>query len=224
MVVTTKRMAAMARMPENSSCLLRKSEDSTPWSNAAPAGCLTSDAADRSASNRGDSLQQVSRPWIAMESLGNAAYASGQVRRRSAHRTRDSWNCFGRQAASHLGCYGEQLAGRHTNQGQELLGCFVLGLRLHRGATEVLHHGVDVDAVDGVHQAFALELALVFEFELSLLLEFSFEFRLEFALEFALEFLFEFAFELRFQFAKRNRHGFLLVDGRGAAAQPLTAR
>jgi hypothetical protein len=167
MVVATKRMAAMPRVPKNSSCLLRKSEDSSPWSNAAPAGCLTSDAADRSASNRGHSLQQVSRPWIAMKSLGNAADAPGQVRRCSAHSTRDSWNCFGRQTAPHFGCYGEQLAGRHTNQGQELLGCFVLGLRFGGQLPKMFHRGVGVDLAHGVE----LPLRLVLRLALALVLE-----------------------------------------------------
>jgi hypothetical protein len=110
--------------------------------------------------------------------------------------THDLRKQFLRRRRNRLGHHRKQLAGSHSNQGQEVLGGFVFSLRLRRQFSQMLHHGIGIDLADGTEFVFEF----IFEFALIFVFVLGFAEKAAKAAKYGAELIFLLVFEFVFQF------------------------
>jgi hypothetical protein len=175
-VVLPQGMPPPTWMAQYALGLSREGSESALRSDRTSASHLMGKAADRTPRNGRHCLQQMPGLWIAMQSPCDLADSFGQSRCRSGDGARYLRQESPGERRCRSGYNREQLAGGHSDQGQEMFRCFLFGFGLGRQFSEVLHHGIGIDLTDGADFVLVLELVLMLMLMLVLVLHLFFHF------------------------------------------------
>ena len=165
MVVTTKRLSPVLRRAQYTVSLSRQSTYRGVWRDAASTRRLVSNRPNCAPGDTRHHAKQVPRLRVPVERFRNFADASRQAGSGFGQHSCDLGESPPSRGCDRLRHHWQQLAGGHSNQGQEVFSGFFFALRLRSQFAQMLHHSVWIDLADGADLVLELVLELVFTFE-----------------------------------------------------------